>query len=327
MYRYLSLSLLVALAILAALPAAAQLNGHNLRGDYGLAAGSQPPPGIWVGLLYPNIDIDTLRDRDGNEIPTNFDIDYHAVAPWLWWVSNTKILGGNYSIFVAPVWANSALEAPVLEVDSESGIGFGDLYVQPIVLGWHKERADYLAGLGVYVPTGRYDFAGADNIGLGMWSYEAFGGATFYLNQAKTWNLAAVAFYETHSSKEGSSQKVGDIVTLEGGLGRSFAEGAINVGLAYFGQWKITEDDLGIVIPNLPIEGPYDLGNRLSDLHNHQVLGAGPEVNLPLASKKKLYGNLTLRYYWDFAVESNAESRTFIFNLTVPVPFISLTEE
>ena len=323
MYRYLSISLLLALAILAALPVAAQLNGHNLRGDYGLAAGSQPPPGIWVGLLYPNIDIDTLRDRDGNEIPTDFDIDYHAVAPWLWWVSKTKILGGNYSIFVAPVWGNSALEAPVLEDRLRlPASGFGDLYVQPIVLGWHKERVDYLAGLGVYAPVGRYDADGDDNIGLGMWSYEVFGGATFYLNQAKTWNLAAVAFYEIHGSKEGSSQKVGDILTVEGGLGRAFAQGAINAGIAYFGQWKVTDDDLGLEI-TLPGDSPFDLGN----LHRHQILGVGPEINLPLASKKKLYGNLTLRYYWDFAVESNAESRTFIFNLTVPVPFISLTEE
>ena len=327
MKRFLSISILSVLAVLVALPAGAQLNGHNLRGDYGLAAGSQPPPGIWVGLLYPNIDIDTLRDRDGNEISTDFDLDYHAIAPWLWWVSNAKILGGNYSIFVAPVWANSALEAPVLEVDSESGTGFGDLYIQPIVLGWHKERADYLAGLGVYVPTGRYDVDGDDNIGLGMWTYEAFGGATFYLDEAKTWNFAAALFYETHSSKEGSSQKVGDILTLEGGLGRTFAQGAINVGIAYFGQWKITEDDLGIAIPDLPFDGPYDLGNRLRDLHNHQIYGVGPEINLPLASKKKLYGNVTLRYYWDFVVESNAVSQTFIFNLIVPVPFISLTEE
>ena len=322
MYRYLSISLSFALAALVALPAAAQLNGHNLRGDYGLSAGSQPPPGIWVGFLYPNLDIDALRDRDGDEIPSNFDIDYHAIAPWLWWVSNTKILGGNYSIFVAPVWANSALEAPVLGVDSTTGIGFGDLYVQPIVLGWHKERVDYLAGLGIFAPTGRYDVDGDDNIGLGMWSYEAFGGATFYLNQAKTWNLAAIAFYETHGSKEGSNQRVGDIVTFEGGLGRTFAEGAINVGIAYFGQWKVTDDDLGLEL-NLPGDFPFDLLN----LHRHQILGAGPEVTFPLASKKKLYGSVTLRYYWDFAVESNAESQTFIFNLSMRVPFVSLTKE
>ena len=52
-------------------------------------------------------------------------------------MSKTKILGGNYSIFVAPSWANSALEAPVLGVGSTTGLGYGDLYVQPIVLGGH----------------------------------------------------------------------------------------------------------------------------------------------------------------------------------------------
>jgi len=298
-----------------------QLNGHNLRGDYGLMAGSQPPPGIWVGLIYPNIDVDTLRDRDGNELPGNLDLDYHAIAPYLWWVSKTKVLGGNYSIFVAPSWANSSLEAPVLGVDSTTGVGFGDLYVQPIVLGWHKERADYLVGLGFNAPTGRYEVDGEDNTGLGMWTYEAFGGATFYLNQDKTWNLAAVAFYATHSSKDGSSQKVGDLVTVEGGLGRTFKQGSINTGLVYFGQWKVSADDLGLSITS-PSDSPIDLHN----LGRHQILGAGPEVTLPLATKKTYYGSVTLRYYWDFGVESNAESQTLLFNLTMPVPFQSLTE-
>ena len=307
--------------VLVATAGHAQLNGHNLRGDYGLMAGSQPPPGIWVGLIYPNIDVDTLRDRDGNELPGNLDLDYHAIAPYLWWVSKTKVLGGNYSIFVAPSWANSSLEAPVLGVDSTSGVGFGDLYVQPIVLGWHKERADYLVGLGVNAPTGHYEVDGEDNIGLGMWTFEAFGGTTLYLNRAKTWNLAAVAFYATHSSKEGSNQKVGDLVTIEGGLGRTFKQGSINTGLVYFGQWKVTDDDLGLEL-TLPSDSPLDLPN----LGRHQILGAGPEITLPLATKKTYYGSVTLRYYWDFGVESNAESQTLLFNLTMPVPFQSLTE-
>jgi len=38
--------------VLAATAGHAQLQGHNLAGDYGLMAGSQPPPGIRVGLLY-----------------------------------------------------------------------------------------------------------------------------------------------------------------------------------------------------------------------------------------------------------------------------------
>jgi len=35
---------------------------------------------------------------------------------------------------------------------------------------------------------------GNHNIGMEMWSYQAFGGTTCYLNKAKTLNLAAVTF-------------------------------------------------------------------------------------------------------------------------------------
>ena len=141
------------------------------------------------------------------------------------------------------------------------------------------------------------------------------------MNQAKTWNLAAVAFYATHSPKDGTSQKVGDLVTVEGGLGRTFKQGSINAGLVYFGQWKVTGDALGLDL-TLPGDSPLDLAN----LGRHQILGAGPELTLPLATKKTYYGSLTLRYYWDFGVESNAESQTFLLNITLPVPFLSLTE-
>lgn len=315
-FKIVVLSLAV-LSALVAVPARAQLNGHNLRGDYGLSSGTQPEPGFWVGLLYPSYDVDTLRNRNGDELPFAGGLRTQAFAPWLWWVSDLEILGGKYSIFVSPSIANAALEAPVLGIDSESGFGLGDLYIQPIVLGWHLARADFLAGLGVFVPVGRYEDGADDNTGLGMWSYEIFGGTTLYLDEAKTWNLAATMFYETHSTKEDSDQEVGDTLTLEGGLGRSLAEGAVNVGIAYFGQWKVTDDDLGLDL-QLPDEPPIDPPS----LGRHRILGAGPEVTLPLASRKTLYGFLTLRYFWDFGVESNAQGSTFIFNLTLPVPSI-----
>ena len=320
MKRYISFPLGLVVGLLLALPAAAQLNGHNLRGDYGLSAGSQPPPGLWLGAIYVNLDIDSLRDRNGDQLELPIDLDYQAIAPWVWWVSEKKLLGGNYSFFVAPSWANGVFEAPSLGVTSKTSYGFGDLYVQPIVLGWHRERADYLAGLGVYAPTGRYEVGADDNIGLGMWSFEAFGGATFYLDQAKTWNLATVAFYETHTTKDGTNQKVGDILTVEGGLGKSFVEGAINVGLVYFAQWKVSDDDLGLEVGPL---GEDLLGGR--HLNQHQIYGVGPEVTLPLASKKKFYGSLTVRYFWDFGVKSNAESQTLLVNVSMPIPSISLT--
>ena len=96
-------------------------------------------------------------------------------------------------------------------------------------------RTDLYRVLGVYAQTGPYDADSDANRGLGMWSYELYGGTTVYFDEAKTWSLAAFGTFETHSSKEGSKAKVGNIFTLEGGLGKSFMDGALSVGVANLG--------------------------------------------------------------------------------------------
>ena len=58
-----------------------------------------------------------------------------------------------------------------------------------------------------------------------MWSYEVFGGTTVYFDEQKTWHFSATAFYETHGKKDGTNIRVGDLLTLEGGLGKSTLEG------------------------------------------------------------------------------------------------------
>ena len=49
-----------------------------------------------------------------------------------------------------------------------------------------------------------------------MWSYKLFGASTVYFDKAKTWSLATIAAFETHSKKEGTNIRVGNLLTLEG---------------------------------------------------------------------------------------------------------------
>jgi hypothetical protein len=56
-----------------------------------------------------------------------------------------------------------------------------------------------------------------------MWSYEVFGGTTVYFDEKRTWNFATLASFETHGKKDGTDIRVGDLLTLEGGLGKSFS--------------------------------------------------------------------------------------------------------
>ena len=216
------------LAILALIPSVvqAQLSGHNFKGDFGVMSGSQAPPGTYLAAMYLRYDGDELRDSDGNvgglDPEQRGEIDVNSYVLGLVHVTNAKLFGGTYSFSIFPALTDNKLEAPFLGMEQSTSTGFTDLYFQPLNLGWHTERADYIAGIGVFAPTGRYEAGADDNLGLGMWSLELFGGATFYLDPAKSWHFAATAFYETHTDKDGTDVTVGDILTLEGGLAKSF---------------------------------------------------------------------------------------------------------
>ena len=309
----------VVVSFLGPTPAGAQYNGHNTKGDFGLMSGSQPPPGFYLAApIYVRYDADTLRNSAGDPVSVDPErqgaLAVNAYVAGLIWVSKYKIFGANYSIQAFPAFTDNALEVPILGVDEGVGTGFADLYVQPINLGWHTTRADFIAGLGIYAPTGRYEPDGDDNLGLGMWSLELFGGTTVYLDKAKRWHFAATAFYETHTEKEGTDIQVGDLLTIEGGLGWSFLDGAANLGVAYYGQWKMTDDDIGIDI-DLP---PVFL------IDKHRVYGVGPELTIPIATKKKLIGFVNARYFWETGARSTLEGNNFILTVTFPIPSVPL---
>ena len=305
------------LALLLPLTGHAQLSGQNTKGDFGLQAGTQAPPGFYVIPLFYHYTADTLHDHNGDRVsPTGSggSVDAQAAIVGLMWVSEKKILGGTYGFAVWPGVTNNAVGFPLLQVDEKVSTGLADLYIQPITLGWNTKRADYLAGLGLYAPTGEFKAGGDNNRGLGMWTYELFGGTTVYFDEARSWHFATIAAYETHGKKDGTDVRVGDILTLEGGLGKSFMDGAANVGIAYYAQWKVSDDDfgLGFTLPGGPL------------LDRHRVYGIGPEVTIPLASKSKLFGFLNLRYFWETGARTTLQGNTFMATFSFPVPSIPL---
>jgi hypothetical protein len=293
----------------------AQLAGHNTRGDYGLMSGTQAPVGVYGVAMFYDYSADTLRDKNGDSLPavsSGGSIDARAAVAGLVWTTEKTLLGGNYGFAIFPAVTNNAVELSALQTDTETSTGLADLYIQPLILGWTTARADFMAGLGIYVPTGRYDADADDNRGLGMWSYEAFAGATVYFDEARSWHLAATAFFETHGEKEDSNIRVGDLLTIEGGLGKSFMDGAASAGIAYYAQWKVSNDDFDVSLPG---------GRRVG---KHEVYGIGPEVTLPLASKSKLYGFANLRYFWETGAKSTLEGETLLLTLTFPIPSVPL---
>jgi hypothetical protein len=167
-------------------------------------------------------------------------------------------------------FANGAIEAPAFGFQEKLDTGAADMYLVPFQLGWHKARADIVTAFALFLPTGRYEAGASDNIGKGMWSYEFSGGTTLYFDEKRSLSAATSAFWEIHSKKRGTGDvvvgnvrlpgvTVGQLLTLEGGVGKSFLEGAASVGLAYYAQFKLTHDEFGLAsnLPASPVLGKH----------------------------------------------------------------------
>ena len=311
-------ALATVMLLLSAVPAQAQLSGSHSLGDFGVQSGTQPQPGFYASLYYYRYDTDTIKDADGNTIGLPVDspgsIGITAAAPLLWYVSKAKVLGANYGAMMVLPWANASLEAPAFELGETIGTSLSDMLIRPLDLGWHANRADVTAGFQIYLPTGRYEPGGSDNIGKGMWTYEPFVGTTIYFDEKRSASLATTAFWEFHSDKEDTDVNVGQILTLEGGLGKSFLGGGLIIGAAYYAQWKLTEDKLGSFV--LPGRGVFDpqLANK------HKVFAFGPDVTLPVASRTQLFALVNIRYFWETGAQSRTEGPSLVVTATFPIP-------
>jgi len=280
------------------------LNGFNIKGDQGLKAGSQAPPGIYYGALFYWYGTDTIKNQDGRTFSTTGDLNMFLGGPLVNVVTTKKMLGGTYGFMAVVPLANVRIELPRLDNDPSPGIS--DLYVQPFNLGWHTNRADVLAGYGFFAPTGRYTAGADDNTGLGMWGHEVFAGTTVFFDEKKAWHAATTGALEFHSGKQESEAEVGSLLTLEGGFGRDFLMGAARVGLAYYAQWKLTDDTL-TGLPALIFQG------------KNRVAGLGPEVSIPIATKQTVYGFLTARYQWEMGARTTTQGDALTVLLVLPL--------
>jgi len=274
-----------------------------------LQSGTQAPPSL--NLVLP-LYVYTAKDvRGTNGEPLGIDTRVHVafLGAGAAWVTNAKVLGANLGGSVVPLsFIKSRIEGPSLDVPGT--LKFTDITVQPLQLGWHSKRADYVAGYSLFLPTGKWELGGNENAGLGMWSHDFQAGGTAYLDKEHEWSLSGLGTYELHSHKKDSDVKVGDILTVEGGLGRTFLKmdpsgktpvptRITSFGLVYYGQFKLTSDELGVVSP-------------IAENRKDRVFGAGIEGDLILPQSGWLFG---LRVEPEFGARNRTQGWTFLLSV------------
>jgi hypothetical protein len=298
--RFLQSVAVCSAALLGASTLQAQFIGLNLRSDIGLKSGTQPRPGTYLTLpmYYDNANT-TLQDRHGNTIAGGDATDFNLFAtPALGVTTKWSVFDATYGFQVMMTLMSTRQALAQTDLSTSEGLGLGDLYVQPLILGWRADWIDSRVGYAFFAPTGTGERS------LDMWAHELSAGATLYFDAQQRWHFASTAFYEIHQKKIDLDLRVGDILTIEGALGGSFMNNQGSIGVAYVAQWKMTDDSGDDFPASLPKS-------------KSRVFGLGPEFAVPVFAVGKIAGFFNARYVWEFGGRSTLQSETLVASFTL----------
>lgn len=225
-----------ALALVATLAGGAvQAEGHYVTGVEGLQGSSVPPAGnYYLGYLV-NYDINGFQAPDAKDgIGGSGQVT--ALANRIVKITDSKLFGADYGFeTIIPVLRSSVKVGPLDASDS----GVGDVYVGPLVLGWHGQQWDAVAAAGMWLDTAPNTLGDPTSPGKGYQSTMLTGGLTYYFDQQKSISGSALFRYEYHGKKD-NGVRPGDQLSLEWGVGKNY--GAYSLGVVGYSQWQLSDD-------------------------------------------------------------------------------------
>lgn len=310
--------------------------GHFAPGVLNIRDFAMPEPGSYFALYNYFYTTERLNDSGGNEINSitiqpdpgpgatlglNVNVDAYAIAPTFIWVSDWNILGAKYGAFISLTFGNTSVGASLATqtgsgrgVD-ESQFGVGDLFVQPFWLGWAKKHFDFALGYGFYAPIGEYDTEtvnipglgpvkaeAVDNIGLGFWTHQIQGGASWYPWEDRRMAVVGALTYEIHDEKEDFDLTPGDNLTLNWGISQYLPlkddqSRLLEIGPAGYSSWQVTDDE----------------GRFASSVHD-EVHAIGAQVGVTFVPQN---ATLNLRYLYEFAADDRFQGESIGLNFAI----------
>jgi hypothetical protein len=281
----------------------AQDLGHKLPGLIGLDAGTIPPPGLAVIDRFVVYNADELRDRNGNTVP---------IGPELRAISNAAGISYTFKLPQSCTSFSARAAAPVaglkLNVQdhpeaSVDRFGLADIYIMPLQWGCETGHFDIVASYGLYIPTGQFLLAGGKSVSTGSVTHQFSLGGSIYRNKERTSFITALASYDLNLKKRNIDITRGNIFQIQGGIGVRRHNQILEMGLAGYALWQVT-DDRGTDLP------PVLLGAR------DRVYGLGPEVAVLI---KSINSQLRARYEWDIGARSRFQGNVFAVGINILV--------
>lgn len=245
------------------------------------------------GFTYNNSFLFYARDEqvggNGEVLATGQQAVLLDMNTVLWGSSQQLATLGNarFSCAATIPIANNSLSSSTQGAISGGG-GLGDIYLQPVILGWSAQRVDFRGIIGVLAPTGKFTAGAKDNVGNGYWSPVIASGQTFYVSGDGSTTVSLFEMYEFHTTQSGTRIRPGETFDLDYSVMKAFrlrSESRLQVGVIGYGAWQTT-----------PKTGPMITPAEEAQRYRVNALGAG--MNLSLPTQKV---TLSLKYFDEFS--------------------------
>nr|WP_298415058.1 transporter [uncultured Halomonas sp.] len=216
------------------------VNGHYVSGVEGIGGASVPPPGLYYRGYLVHYDIDRFRDGQGDKVPGSNTGEVTALANRVIWITDKKFLGADYGMETIIPVQDVSLDFKGLGVD-DSDSGLNDIFVGPVVLGWHGRQWDAVFTAGYWFDTADYDDGAAASLGKGFGTTMLTLGGAWHFDAAKTWSFSALSRYEIKGEQDDTGIIPGDSWLLEWALSHRLANG-LELGLVGYDAWQLESD-------------------------------------------------------------------------------------
>ena len=290
--------LIAMLCVVFAVPIAfGQERGQYIPGFRGLNPAEQPHPGITYLNVFYWYPTSTLKDRYGDKLNTDFDLNLVADLNIVAYTPKKKFLGATYSALVAVPVMNAAITLPRVGADTSTSASFGDVYIEPVSLGWGFKKGKIRAAYGFMPPSG------ARRVTSDYFGHQVSLGGTYHPDKHGLWQISAHSVWEFHHGKRHEDVTVGNNVTFEYGVGKTFVKnkGAqiYQFGVVGYTQLQLTKDKGTDVVP-------FNVGAK------DRVFAVGPEFDVILPKSKF---NFFVRVLPEFAARSRTQGVTVMMGV------------
>ncbi|MEA3333437.1 MAG: transporter [Pseudomonadota bacterium] len=291
--------------------------GSYPNGVESFMVGAAPPPGFYLKNYVYYYHASDMKDDHGNNIDVFDDLTVWAEVLRFIWISEKKILGGNYGqhVFLPLLDVSLDFKAPLGPKGKKRYDDTDVPYIiwSPFILAHHflKGKLHTVLSLpDIYIPTG-YDKGDLAGVSHNFWTFEPVFAVTYM--PTPTWEFSAKFMYDFNTKQDDCptvygfnvDRTPGDEFHFDYSLSYGFSK-SFRVGLSGYYYKQVSNDDYDI---DSSIPAPVRDLLKADEGNHSEVFAIGPGL---WYNYKNMF--FTLRTQFEMDAKNKTEGQNVIFN-------------